>query len=74
MYSPSEITSLLAWFDEHLNELPKEIEFLSGAKTSDFPTTYKSYKELILNTLESPTYNIYVHHLMQIKETYQKRP
>ena len=72
-YTKEQAQELIAWFDEHIAEFPQEVVFLDGAKTSDFPTTYKSYRSLILNTLGSPTYNVYVHHLMLVKEA-QKRP
>lgn len=67
-YTPEEMEEIVAWMENHLDSLPKEMDILPGMRTNDLPGVVRNYIDLVRTNGKNHTYNGQVSHLFRIRE------
>lgn len=68
VYTPEELTELIEWMNQHLPQMPMELEIHPGMTTNNLPNVVRNYIDLTHTHANNPTYGGQISHLFRIRE------
>lgn len=75
-YNKEEVEEVINWFEEQMEQLPRELQISNSMRTSNLPDTVKKLIKFVESNEQTATFSGYASHLFLIRErlkTMQKR-
>ena len=72
LYSNEELDDLIAWFKEHMEELPESLYIDKATYVKDLKYTVHLYFDILNELREIPCYGAQIRHLFLMKEAVER--
>ena len=72
LYTNEELDGLIAWFKEHMDELPESIYIDKATYVKDLKYTVTLYFDILNELREIPCYGSQIRHLFLMKEAVER--
>lgn len=67
-YSKEEVEEVINWFEERMEQLPRELQISNSMRTSNLPETVKKLIKFVVSNEQTATFSGYASHLLLIRE------
>ena len=71
-YTQEELDNLVAWFKEHMDELPQSLYIDKATYVKDLKYTVQLYFDIVRDLAEIPCYSGQIRHLFLMKEAVER--